>query len=231
MRLDRFLSHGTRLSRSQATRAVRTGEVRVNGAVVNDPGAHVRPEDRVEHRGQRVEETKPRYFMLNKPAGYVCATDDAEHPTVLALLEVSHPERLHIAGRLDIDATGLVLITDDGEWSHRITSPRHVVPKTYRVTLAESLGDDAAAELREGVWLRGEKQRCEPAGVERVTDREVRLTITEGRYHQVKRMLAAVGNHVVALHRERIGTVALDPALPAGAARPLTAEEIASLGT
>jgi 16S rRNA pseudouridine516 synthase len=131
-------------------------------------------------------------------------------------------------GRLDIDATGLVLITDDGDWSHRVTSPRHKVPKSYRVTLENPLSEEAAASLRAGVALRNEPRRCAPAELERLADNVWRVTITEGKYHQVKRMFAAVGNRVLALHRERIGNVALDPELAPGEHRPLTADEIAA---
>jgi 16S rRNA pseudouridine516 synthase len=166
--------------------------------------------------------------MLHKPAGCVCATEDREHRTVLDLLDAQNPTGLHVAGRLDIDATGLVLITDDGEWSHRVTSPRHKFPKTYRVTLETPLSEEAATTLRAGVALRNEPRRCAPAALERLADSAWRLTITEGKYHQVKRMLAAVGNRVLALHRERIGKVALDPDLSPGEYRPLTDEEIAA---
>jgi 16S rRNA pseudouridine516 synthase len=245
MRLDRFLSHATGLTRSQAQRAIRAGDVRVTGAVVTDPGAHVGAHSDIELAGRAIEARQPRYLMLHKPAGCVCATEDREHRTVLDLLDAQnlsgqpvgrsrHPvsrgtrASLHIVGRLDIDATGLVLITDDGDWSHRITSPRHKVPKSYRVTLENPLSEEAAASLRAGVALRNEPRRCAPAELERLADNVWRVTITEGKYHQVKRMFAAVGNRVLALHRERIGNVALDPELAPGEHRPLTADEIAA---
>jgi 16S rRNA pseudouridine516 synthase len=164
--------------------------------------------------------------MLHKPAGVICATRDRAHRTVLDLLDVPNPAGLHIAGRLDIDATGLVLITDDGEWSHRITSPRHNLPKTYRLALALPLTEAAAARLAAGVQLHGETRRCAPAVLARISSTEVLLTISEGKYHQVKRMIAAVGSHVARLHRERIGPWVLDPALAPGHYRPLTEEEI-----
>jgi 16S rRNA pseudouridine516 synthase len=138
---------------------------------------------------------------------------------------------LHIAGRLDLDATGLVLISDDGDWTHRVTSPRHEFPKTYRATLAEPLSETGAVQLTRGVLLRNEKRRCRPAVIERITETEIRITVTEGRYHQVKRMFAAAGNRVSALHRERIGTVALDTGLRAGESRALTEEEVDSFHT
>jgi len=227
MRLDRFLCHATGLTRTQAQRAIRAGDVRLDGAVVTDPGLHVADDARVEIGRQPVEQPKPRYYMLHKPAGVVSATRDREHTTVIDLLDVPHPERLHVAGRLDADATGLVLISDDGEWSHHIMSPRHDCPKTYRLTLAEPLAAKAREHLERGVFLKNEKQRCRPATLERLSDTEWRMTITEGKYHQVKRMIAAVGNHVAKLHRERIGTLALDPELEPGESRELTSDEAA----
>lgn len=225
-RLDQLLSQVTGLSRAQAQRAIRRGEVQVDGEPVTDPGWHVQPSARVEYAGQPLAAPQPRYFMLHKPVGVVCATEDREHRTVLDLIDVPNKAGLHPAGRLDLDATGLVLVSDDGEWSHRITAPRHKVPKSYRVTLADPLTEVAASALEAGVQLRGEAKRCAPARLERLGEREVRLTIAEGRYHQVKRMLAAVGNHVTRLHRESIGRLVLDATLPAGGVRPLTVEEI-----
>lgn len=214
------------MSRAQAQRAIRRGEVQVDGEPVTDPGRHVDAGARIEFAGELLSAPQPRYFMVHKPVGVVCATDDRQHRTVLDLIDVRNKTGLHPAGRLDIDATGLVLVTDDGEWSHRITAPRHKVTKAYRLTLAEPLADSAASALATGVQLRGEPKRCAPAVVERLGKHEIRMTIAEGKYHQVKRMLAAVGNHVLRLHRERIGSLVLDPTLSEGCVRPLTSEEI-----
>lgn len=229
LRLDRFLANATGLTRTQAQRAVRGGEVAVDGTVVRDPSFHVRPEQAITLRGQCVVAQGPRYFMLHKPAGYVSVTEDGRHPTVIDLLQEPRKAGLHAAGRLDLDATGLVLITDDGDWSHRVTSPRRKCPKRYRVTLAEPVTAAMAAQLSQGVSLRGDDRPTQPAQVEILADNQVWLTIVEGRYHQVKRMFAAVGNHVLALHRDRIGPVELDPALAPGDYRPLSATEIAAL--
>ena len=139
--------------------------------------------------------------------------------------------KLHAAGRLDIDTTGLVLMTDDGQWSHRITSPRHHCEKTYLVTLESPVADDTAEQFARGVQLHNEKDLTKPAVLEVITPTQVRLTISEGRYHQVKRMFAAVGNHVVELHRERIGAIKLDDDLEPGEYRPLTEDEIASVNS
>ncbi|MGE0081438.1 MAG: 16S rRNA pseudouridine(516) synthase RsuA [Thiohalomonadaceae bacterium] len=229
MRLDRFLANAAGLTRTQAQRAVRGGEVAVDGAVVRDPSVHVRPEQAVTLRGEAVVVQGSRYFMLHKPTGYVSVTEDGLHPTVLDLIHEPRKKGLHAAGRLDLDATGLVLITDDGDWSHRVTSPRRKCPKRYRVTLAEPLTAAMVEQLSAGVPLRGDDRPTRPAQVEVLAENQVWLTIAEGRYHQVKRMFAAVGNHVLALHRDRIGTVELDPALAPGEYRPLTAQEIAAL--
>ncbi len=229
MRLDRFLCHATGLTRTQAQRVIRAGEVQVNGETITDPGRHVADDARVDINQQPVEQPKSRYYMLHKPAGVVSATRDREHTTVIDLLDVPHPERLHVAGRLDADATGLVLISDDGEWSHHIMSPRHDCPKAYRLTLAEPLTAKAREHLERGVFLKNEKQRCRPAVLEQLSATEWCMTITEGKYHQVKRMVAAVGNHVTKLHRERIGSLVLDPDLEPGEARELTPEEAATV--
>ncbi|WP_158783620.1 16S rRNA pseudouridine(516) synthase RsuA [Pantoea sp. BAV 3049] len=231
MRLDKFLSQQLEVSRAIAARELRARKVTVDGDVVRDGSFKLSPKSEVEYDGNPLQlQLGPRYFMLNKPQGYVCSTDDPDHPTVLYFLEEPTAYKLHAAGRLDIDTTGLVLMTDDGQWSHRITSPRHHCEKTYLVTLESPLADDTAEQFAAGVQLHNEKGLTKPATLEVIRDSQVRLTISEGRYHQVKRMFAAVGNHVVALHRERIGAIVLDEALEPGEYRPLTEEEIASVG-
>ncbi len=228
MRLDRFLCQTTGLTRTQAQRVIRDKAVSVDGVVVRDAGMHVGPEARVAYREQVLTLLGPQYLMLNKPVGYVCATRDGLHRTVLELIEVANQTTLHIVGRLDIDATGLVLLTDDGEWSHRVTSPRHKIPKVYRATLAEPLSVQGEAAITRGIHLKEEPEACQPAQIERLSGNDVRIVITEGKYHQVKRMFAAVGNNVEALHRERIGTVVLDASLAPGDSRSLTDIEIQS---
>lgn len=225
-RLDRFLGATTGMSRRLAQQAIRAGDVLVDGKPVVDPSVHVAPEARVEFEGGALAAPQTQYWMLHKPVGMVCAARDSAYRTVFECVEVPPSVTLHVAGRLDVDATGLVLLTDDGEWSHRVTSPRYKFEKIYRVTLAEPLSDTAQKQLHAGVSLEGEPKPCKPAGLDRIADLEWRITIGEGKYHQVKRMLAAVGNRVVTLHRERIGPVALDPALAPGDARRLTAAEV-----
>jgi 16S rRNA pseudouridine516 synthase len=227
MRLDRYLCQTTDLTRSQARSVIRGGRVSVAGAQITQPACQVGVQTEVTLDERLLVPPLPRYFMLNKPLGVVCATRDPSQRTVLDLFDVPKRSALHIAGRLDIDSSGLVLVTDDGQWSHRITAPSNHCPKVYHVTLAEPLTEEQAASVSAGLLLKGESKPTKPARVERVSARELRLTITEGRYHQVKRMFAALGNHVVALHRLSIGGLALDQSLAPGAYRPLSAEEIA----
>lgn len=229
MRLDRFISNASGLSRAETQRAIRAGRVAVDGQGVRDPSRHIDPAATISLDGETVVEQRPRYFMLNKPAGYICATSDGAHPTVLDLLHEPRGAGLHPAGRLDIDTTGLVLLSDDGDWSHRITAPRRECPKRYRVTLAAPIAAEVAGLFAAGVLLKGETKPTRPAQLQILAPQTVLLTIHEGQYHQVKRMFAAVGNHVVALHREAIGAIELDATLPGGGYRPLTAAEIAAL--
>ncbi|MGF2734292.1 16S rRNA pseudouridine(516) synthase RsuA [Marinobacter sp. DUT-1] len=229
MRLDQFIANCTELSRKEAKRAIGTGAVTVNGAVCRTANRKIPEDARVTLDGEPLILPGERYLMMNKPAGVVSATTDSEHPTALDLLPPGLSRDLHIAGRLDLDTTGLLLLTTDGQWSHRVTSPRTDCPKTYRVTLGEPLTDVAEQALVTGVVLRNEERETRPAKVRRVNDTVIELTISEGRYHQVKRMLAAVGNHVKALHRIRVGDIALDPQLAPGEYRALTGQEIASV--
>ena len=226
MRLDKFISNSTAFTRSQTGKLIRKGNITVNGSVIKQAAYKVLADDEVQYMGIRINKSKKRYIMLHKPKNVVCATKDGEHQTVLNLLMISNIKRLHIAGRLDIDTTGLVLITDDGQWSHRITSPKHKQAKVYRVSLSDDISDEAIKQLETGIILKGEEKKTLPAEVEVLDNKTILLTLHEGKYHQVKRMLAAVGNHVEQLHRQQIGHIILDPKLKEGAWRELTEEEI-----
>lgn len=206
---------------------IRSGAVSLAGSPIREPAALIHEDSTVLCAGQPIQARRKRYLMLNKPAGVVCSTRDGEHRTVLDLLDQA--TGLHPVGRLDLDSTGLVLLTDDGDWSHAITAPRRRCAKIYRIGLAAPLEPRAVACLCQGVLLRGDPRPTLPAQLVRLDERSWRITISEGRYHQVKRMLAAVGNRVESLHREQIGAIRLDPALAPGDYRPLTPAEIDSV--
>lgn len=229
MRLDKFIAEQTGLTRSQAAKALKSGVVSVNEEIEKSGARKVSAEDTIRYEGELLKWLEGgQYFMLYKPQGYVCSHDDGEYPTVFQFFDYPLMNKLHTAGRLDVDTTGLVLLTDDGQWSHRITSPKHHCEKTYLVTLADPVEAFYAQQLAEGILLRGEKEPCLPAKMEILDDYNVNLTISEGRYHQVKRMFAALGNKVEALHRWRIGDIVLDESLEEGEYRGLSDEEIGS---
>ncbi|ESP95214.1 MULTISPECIES: 16S rRNA pseudouridine(516) synthase RsuA [Pseudoalteromonas] len=225
-RIDKFVSHINELPRSKVKILIKKGEVSINGIVTKKSDVQITREDSVEVSGKPLKYLGKRYFMLNKPQGYVCANSDELHPTVFDLLDEPNLKDFHVAGRLDIDTTGLVLITNDGEWSHQITSPKKQKYKTYLVETKEIITEEALEQLRQGVALHNEKQLTRPAQAQAVDKYALRLSICEGKYHQVKRMLAAVSNHVVELHREKISDIELDHELSAGEYRPLTEHEI-----
>ncbi|MDT8429244.1 MAG: 16S rRNA pseudouridine(516) synthase RsuA [Pseudomonadales bacterium] len=226
MRLDKFLSHATPLSREEARRSIRSNQVSVNGQIITDASFKPDTDATVMLAGQALTLPGKRYFMLHKPAGYVCATHDSDHPTVLDLLPPELNQDLRIAGRLDIDTTGLVLLSNDGQWLHRISSPRQACQKTYLVTLSQPVTQETLQQLETGILLRGESKPTRPAQAQLLAENRVELSISEGRYHQVKRMFAACGNRVTALHRSQIAGICLPSTLQAGEFRALTASEI-----
>ena len=231
MRLDKMLCHACGLTRQDAQRAIKNGWVTVNGLTVSKGEFKVEYDDEVLLDDEPVVLLGPRYIMLNKPTGYVCANKDGLHPIAHDLLgDLVKKKELQIVGRLDLDTTGLVLFTDDGQWNHRITSPKKSKWKIYKVGIAEPLSEQAIQHLERGLMLDGEEKPTLPAKVE-VTDDPlvIRLHIQEGRYHQVKRMLAAVGNAVAHLHREQIGEIKLEAELAPGQWRYLTDAEIKSV--
>lgn len=227
MRLDKFLAHHLGISRTIVNKELRAQKVTVDGDIIKSGAYQLSPTQVVEYDGvEIVPVTEHRYFMLNKPQGYVCSTDDPDHPTILYFIDEPMAEKLHAAGRLDLDTTGLVLLTDDGKWSHRITSPKHHCEKVYQVTVEHPLSIELIEIFAKGIQLKSEKSLTKPAKLNIIDPYHAELTISEGRYHQVKRMFAAVNNHVVQLHRKQIGTIMLD--IPEGEYRPLTEEEINS---
>jgi pseudouridine synthase len=229
MRLDGFIAHATGASRREAQRYIKEGRIAVGGEVARNSGTNIQDEE-VTLDGLPITLPAPAYVMLHKPAGYLCANTDGQHPTVLDLIsEKLHPtEPLQIVGRLDLDTTGLLLLTTDGAWNHRITAPNSRCTKVYCAELAESISAEAIAKLEQGVILHSETKPTLPCTVQRMSPYQVKITLQEGRYHQVKRMFAAVGNRVVSLHREQVGKLILDPQLQPGEYRHLTSTEVIS---
>jgi 16S rRNA pseudouridine516 synthase len=228
MRLDRLLGNLPELNRRRARLLMLEGRVLLNGEPCRDPLREVRVFDRLELDGQLLQAGKPaRYFMLHKPPGCVSATQDPQHPTVLDLLNEPDKHELHLAGRLDFNTSGLLLITNDGLWSRRLTQPSSELAKVYLVEVEQPIGPEYAEAFARGLYFRFEDLTTRPAQLELLGPRLARLSIHEGRYHQVKRMFGHFNNKVLALHRERMGPLRLDPQLAPGEYRPLSPEEIA----
>lgn len=228
MRLDKYIATVTDYSRKEVRKLIKAGEVTVDGAFITDNTAHITEQAEVELSGYALRPAALRYLMMHKPQGVICATRDSHQTTVIDLLDLDNPDRLHIAGRLDIDTTGLVLLTDDGQWSHRVTSPRHQCYKRYEVETGQPIGESAVEVFARGIHLSPENKRTKPAKLEIHQPQLASLEIAEGKYHQVKRMFEAIDNHVVALHRSRIGPIHLGEDLQPGEYRLLTTDEISA---
>lgn len=226
MRLDKFVFKSNELTKIEAIQQINSGQVRVNDDVVTNEATQVHENNTIMLNGAKLKARDFRYILMHKPAGTICSNIDEIYPSLFNYLNVDNVSELHIAGRLDADTTGLVLITDDGRWSFNITTPTKECSKVYRVGLSRPIADDVAIKFKNGIALQGEQQLTRPATLEVISAKEVLLTITEGKFHQVKRMFSAVGNRVVSLHREAIGTVNLD--VDVGQWRYLTSNEVQS---
>lgn len=232
MRLDKLLAHLNCGSRKEVQAMIRAGRVQVNGAVERDPAAKVDSDTaQVMLDGQAQQYQAQRYYMLNKPAGVITASRDARHDTVLDLFPEDIRRGLFAVGRLDKDTEGLLIVTDDGALSHALMSPSRHVYKVYEATVEGELALDAEARFEKGLTLK-DGTVCLPARLERLAGddaQHVRVTLREGKYHQVKRMIAAVGGVVVQLRRVQLGGLLLDPALKEGEFRALTDQELVLL--
>ncbi len=232
MRLDRLLCEAGFGSRSHVKVLVKKGLVQVNGEKAERPEQKVDAEkDRIVCGGREAVRRSFVYLMLNKPPGVVSATEDARERTVLDLLEEEDRKGVFPVGRLDKDTEGLLLLTDDGELSHRLLSPKNHVDKVYRAKVEGLVTEEHAVRFREGLEI-GEKVPTLPAELEILSAgavSEVQVTIREGKFHQIKRMFESVDCQVVWLKRLRMGTLSLDGGLPAGAYRRLTEEEVGAL--
>lgn len=226
MRLDKLLAHQGWGTRKEVNALIREGHVRVNGVPVTLPKTKVETDDAIAVDDTTVSYQKYVYYMLNKPMGVISATRD-RRTTVVDLLAPCDREgrELFPVGRLDKDTTGLLLLTDDGALAHALLSPKRHVPKTYRATLDAPLAEEDIDSLRHGILLLPERIVTQPAEVVREEACVYRVTIQEGKYHQIKRMFAYCQRTVNALERLSMGPLELDPTLAPGAYRPLTGEE------
>ena len=231
MRLDKFLSKATELSRKDCKKILHAGEVTVNGEVVKDASLHIdEVDDDIEWAGEPLSVAMGnRYLLLYKPEGFECTLKPKEWPIVTDLIDVPQLGSLRIAGRLDVNTTGALLLSDDGGFLHRVTSPKHHVAKVYELTLAEPMTEAQQAfaiqELAKGIMLEDEYDKTKPAELSFSDATHAKLVLTEGKYHQVKRMMGYFGNKVIELHRASIGNITL-AGLEKGESRFLTAEEI-----
>ena len=226
MRLDKYLCLMEAGTRSQVKNNILKGLVTINGIPAKRPEQKVDEEcDIVAFRGKELHFKRFCYYMLNKPMGVVSATRDNTAGTVVELLGPDRRGDIFPVGRLDKDTVGLLLLTNDGELSHKLLSPKHHVDKTYLVTVEHSLSPEDLRKLVEGVDI-GEKRPTMPAKAEILENGQLLLTIREGKYHQVKRMLQAVDNKVTALKRIAFGGIVLDEDLQPGQYRELTEREV-----
>ncbi len=226
-RLDKLIASRSAMSRGDVKRAVREGNVSVNGSVITDCTFQADTDtDIVMLNGKQFQNSRHVYLMMNKPKGVVSASEDGRDKTVVDLVPPEYKRNgLFPAGRLDKDTTGFVLVTDDGSFAHRMLAPKSHVWKTYEATLSQPVTKDDIEGFAAGITL-GDGMQCLKAVLEPLENNRVRVKICEGKYHQIKRMFAARGNAVLELKRTHIGEVALDSALPEGGCREMTEEEL-----
>lgn len=225
MRLDKFLCDSKNLSRKESKEIIKKGRVIVNDNKITDPSFSIdESKDTVLLDSNQVKYEKFVYYMLNKPPGVVSATKDNIDKTVIDLFKEEGRNDLFPVGRLDKDTVGLLIVTNDGDLSHHLTSPKHHIEKTYFVKISNPLSDEDIKALESGIKIGDDV--CKPAIVKVLSDNEIELTIFEGMFHQVKRMLKAVNNEVAFLKRVSIGDLKLDEELHEGKYRKLTDKEL-----
>lgn|SRR5699024_698735 len=238
MRIDKLLAHSGFGTRKQVRQLIKDKLVKVNDQVIKSHGTKVDPEkDQITVSDVPVHYQEFVYFMLNKPQGVISATEDNLHETVIDLLEPNDiVQEPHPVGRLDIDTEGLLILTNDGQLTHHLTSPNRNVNKVYLAEIDGIVTDEDVKDFKEGVIL-DDGYEAKPAVLEILaTDEEqalsqIKVTVTEGKFHQVKRMFQAVGKEVLSLKRLSMGDLVLDPTLEVGTYRELTKEEIELLKT
>lgn len=223
-RLDRFISQNTVFKLADTRLLIAQKRILVDGQAADSIQQQVTQFTHVVLDGQCLQDNQPLYLMLNKPIGVVSATKDLKHSTVLDLIEHPQKNELHIVGRLDLNTTGLLLLSNDGAWSRKISLPESKLAKTYEVIVSKPITDEYIRVFREGMYFAYENIITQPACLEIRSEFSARLTLTEGKYHQVKRMFGFFQNEVLALHRAAVGPMTLE-GLELGQSRELTLEE------
>ncbi len=231
MRLDKLLADMNLGTRSELKKAIRKGNVTVDGDIIKDPGANVTTENAISFYGEPVLYQDFEYIMLNKPAGVISASEDKRQETVIDLLDGGHRKDLFPVGRLDKDTVGLLLLTNDGQLAHELLSPAKHVDKLYRAKVTGALNEDDIKRFDEGIRIDSEFTAL-PARLKIISSgdiSEAEVTIREGKFHQIKRMFSALGHEVTWLKRVSMGSLKLDENLNEGEYRELTREEIDAL--
>lgn len=228
-RLDKFLISALALGKRDVKVLLAQQKVEVDDNVIDDAAYQINKFSRVKANGTTLQNQQPIYIMLNKPIGVVSATKDKIHKTVIDLLICPDKNDLHIVGRLDLNTSGLMLLTNDSRWSERLTLPESKVPKTYQVTLQNQLNYDYIDAFQQGMYFEFEDITTQPANLTLLSDYVAQVTLMEGKYHQIKRMFGRFRNPVVKLHRSQIGALLLDKTLAAGQSRELTKNEVINI--
>jgi 16S rRNA pseudouridine516 synthase len=225
-RLDRFISAKTTTPKSEVRLILAQKRIHVDGQLATDINQPIDQFSHVVLDENVLQNNTRRYIMMNKPIGVVSATKDEQHKTVMDLIDNENAADLHIVGRLDLNSSGLLLLTNDGDWSRSLMSPENKVAKVYEVTLEHTITDECIQAFADGMYFSYEDITTKPAQLERISECVAKVTLEEGRYHQIKRMFGRFRNPVLALHRVSIGEIKLDDGLAPGEYRALTHDEI-----
>jgi 16S rRNA pseudouridine516 synthase len=226
-RIDRFISKRCKINRRDIKLMLAQGRIVINGEIIREITTIVEEFDHVVLDNELLQNKQAIYIMMNKPIGVVSATKDELHKTVIDLLpDTLNGDDLHIVGRLDLNSTGLLLLTNDSRWSRKLMSPEAKVNKVYQVTLEHDVTEDTISVFAKGMYFSFEKITTEPAQLTMLTNKVAEVVLTEGKYHQIKRMFGRFRNPVLALHRSSVGNCLLDKNLQAGESRALTFEEV-----
>ncbi len=228
-RIDRYLSSKLNINRRDVRRLLAQRRIEVDGLVATDIGQLINKFSLVRFDNVTIQDRPAHYLMLNKPAGTVSATVDARHTTVIDLLDFPDKDDLHIVGRLDFNSTGLLLLTNDGAWSKMLSLPENNCVKRYRVVVEKPLTREYVAAFKQGMYFEFEDVTTRPATLSILSDYEAEVSLTEGRYHQIKRMFGRFNNKVLSLHRFAVGSLMLEPELLPGGYRELSPDEVTSL--